>query len=302
MLIVTIVSIAAAALLLIRLLRVRRELKRMTEQLRSYNDRATGKKVDLVLLSGPVERLAAEINRQSDLVVEAEARRKRTETELRQAVANISHDIRTPLTSIFGYIQLLESERLEPEERLQYVNVVKNRTTRLQALLNDFFELSVIESPDYLLKTERLRLTSLLTDIAVGFYDRFNERGLMPAIALPEEEVVVFADESAVRRVVENLLVNTIKHATGEVDIRFERQPATAVLTIVNDAKHLAASDVSLLFDRFYTADSTRSASGSGLGLSIAKSLMEKMNGTLDAELVGDRLALRCAWRLVQGR
>ncbi|WP_240703047.1 ATP-binding protein [Cohnella luojiensis] len=80
------------------------------------------------------------------------------------------------------------------------------------------------------------------------------------------------------------------------MEIQLERQRDSAVLTVVNDAKFLAGSDVSLLFDRFYTADRTRSAQGSGLGLSIAKSLMEKMNGSLTAVLYGDRLALICAW------
>lgn len=298
MLILAIMAVAGAALLLARLLLIKRELGRMTEQLRRYNDRATGKKIDLALFDRHIEALASQINRQSDHVVEAEARRRRTENELRQAVANISHDIRTPLTSIFGYIQLLESDRLAPEERAEYVAIVKNRTKRLQALLNDFFELSVIESSDYRLKTERLKMTGLLSDILVGFYDRFNERGLVPTIHLPEEEIIVFADEPAVRRVVENLLVNTVKHAVGQVEIRFDLQRTSAVLTIVNDAKHLTAADVSLLFDRFYTADRTRSASGSGLGLSIAKSLMEKMGGSLDAELVDGRLKMRCAWKL----
>jgi signal transduction histidine kinase len=141
-------------------------------------------------------------------------------------------------------------------------------------------------------------MTVLLSDILVGFYDRFNERDIAPDIRLPEEEVVIYADESAVRRVVENLLVNTIKHAAGQVEIRFERQQKTAVLTIVNEAKGLSDRDVRLLFDRFYTVDRTRSAQGSGLGLSIAKSLMDKMNGTLTAELHGDNLTMTCSWKL----
>ncbi|QMV41163.1 sensor histidine kinase [Cohnella cholangitidis] len=298
MLILTIMSVAAAALLLVRLLLLRRELGRMTEQLRSYNERTTGKKIEVALFDRRLENLAEQINRQSDLVVDAEARRRRTENELRQAVANISHDIRTPLTSIFGYIQLLEAESITPEEKLEYVTVVKNRTKRLQALLNDFFELSVIESSDYLLRTERLGMTVLLSDILIGFYDRFNERDITADIRLPEDEVVIYADESAVRRVVENLLVNTIKHAAGQVEIRFERQQKTAVLTIVNEAKGLSDKDVRLLFDRFYTVDRTRSAQGSGLGLSIAKSLMDKMNGTLTAELRGDNLTMTCGWKL----
>ncbi|OMD80017.1 two-component sensor histidine kinase [Paenibacillus odorifer] len=298
MLILTIILFAAGALLLFRFLMLRRELGRITEQLHTYNERASGKKIDVALFDQKLEALAGQINRQSDLIVEAEAQRKRVEQEFRQAVANISHDIRTPLTSIFGYIQLLEDESITPDEKLEYVAIVKNRTKRLQALLNDFFELSLIESLDYPLHTEKLGMRALLSEILVGFYDSFNERNITPDIRLPEENVSVYADESAVRRVVENLLVNTFKHATGYVEIHFERQQETADLTIVNDAKELVGSDINLLFDRFYTADRTRSSQASGLGLSIAKSLMNKMGGTLTAELEGEKLIMTCRWKL----
>ncbi|WP_342476414.1 histidine kinase dimerization/phospho-acceptor domain-containing protein [Paenibacillus sp. FSL H7-0350] len=298
MFIVTLISVTAAALLLAHLLVLRRELVRMTRQLRRYNERATGKKLEVTLFDKHLEALAGQINLQSDLIVEAEANRRQTENELRQAIANISHDIRTPLTSIFGYIQLLEVEPITPDEKREYLSVVKNRTKRLQALLNDFFELSLIESADYQLKTERIVMTVLLSDTLVGFYDSFNERGLMPDIWLPKEPVAVYADESAVRRVVENLLINTLKHATGPVFICFEQRETTAELRIVNEAKDLSDMDVRLLFDRFYTVDRTRSGQGSGLGLSIAKSLMNKMNGTLTAELHGDNLNMVCRWPL----
>ncbi|MEK4519399.1 HAMP domain-containing sensor histidine kinase [Paenibacillus sp. FSL H8-0122] len=298
MFILTLISVTAAALLLARLLVVRRELGRMTGQLRRYNERTTGKKLEVNLFDKRLEALAAQINRQSDLVVEAEANRRRTENELRQAISNMSHDIRTPLTSIFGYIQLLEVEPLTPEEKHEYLYIVKNRTKRLQALLNDFFELSLIESADYQLKAERIVMTFLLSDALVGFYDPFNERGITPDIRFPKEPVAVYADESAVRRVVENLLMNTVKHATGQVTICFEQREMTAELRITNEAKELSGMDVRLLFDRFYTVDRTRSAQGSGLGLSIAKSLMNKMNGTLTAELKGDKLTMVCCWPL----
>ncbi|MBA9088500.1 signal transduction histidine kinase [Fontibacillus solani] len=302
LLILMIILFAAVALLLVRLLMLRRELGRITEQLYRYNERATGKKIDVALFDQKLEALAGQINRQSNLFVESEVQRKRVEKEFRQAVANISHDIRTPLTSIFGYIQLLEAESITPEEKLEYVAIVKNRTRRLQALLNDFFELSVIESLDYPLQNEKLGMTVLLSEILVGFYDSFNEINITPDIRLPEENVSVYADESAVRRVVENLLVNTLKHTTGHVEISFKRQHETADLTIVNDAKELAGSDVNLLFDRFYTADRTRSSQASGLGLSIAKSLMDKMGGTLTAELDGEKLLMTCRWKLGESR
>ncbi|MNH84373.1 Sensor histidine kinase YycG [compost metagenome] len=291
--------ILVAALLLIRLMMLRRELGRMTEQLRSYNEGDTGKKIDVALFDQKLEELAGQINRQSRLIVEAQAQKKRIQQEFRQAAVNMSHDIRTPLTSILGYIQLLEADTITAEDKCEYVGIVKNRTKRLQALLNDFFELAVIESPDDYLKTEKIEMTDLISDILVDFYDSFNERGITPTIRLAEERVRIYADESAVRRVVENLLVNTAKYANGQVEICFERQGESVSLTIINEAKELIGSDVSLLFDRFYTADRARSAQTSGLGLSIAKSLMNKMGGTLTAELQGEQLRMICRWDVI---
>lgn len=291
--------ILVAALLLIRLMMLRRELGRMTEQLRSYNEGDTGKKIDVALFDQKLEELAGQINRQSRLIVEAEAQKKRIQQEFRQAAVNMSHDIRTPLTSILGYIQLLEADTITAEDKREYVGIVKNRTKRLQALLNDFFELAVIESPDDYLRTEKIEMTDLISDILVDFYDSFNERGITPTIRLAEERVRIYADESAVRRVVENLLVNTAKYANGQVEICFERHGESVSLTIINEAKELVGSDVSLLFDRFYTADRARSAQTSGLGLSIAKSLMNKMGGTLTAELQGEQLRMICRWDVI---
>ncbi|MEO3944703.1 HAMP domain-containing sensor histidine kinase [Gorillibacterium sp. CAU 1737] len=301
MLYLTLLLALTAAVLLLRHILLRRELVRLTKQLRLYNEQKTRKPMTLSLMDRKLEALAEQINRQSDRIVEAEARERRSENELRQAIANISHDIRTPLTSISGYIQLLESETLTSEERLEYQGIVKNRAKRLQALIHDFYELSMIESLDYPLKSERIEMTALFSDIVFGFYDSFNERKLTPSIHLTKEPLPIWADESAVRRVVENLLVNTIKHAVSRVVIRLEQQQEAAVLTILNDANHLTDQDVSLLFDRFYTADRTRSAEGSGLGLSIAKSLMNKMNGTLTAERIDNTLVMTCRWR-VAGR
>ncbi|WP_245629142.1 sensor histidine kinase [Alicyclobacillus shizuokensis] len=269
----------------------------MTVQLRQYNNHETEKKIDLSFYENSIESLAIEINRQLSLVAEAMAEKRRTENELRQAVANISHDLRTPLTSVFGYIQLLESDGLTPQEQTECVVVIKRQIKRLQALLNDFFELSVVESTDYSLNLEQVNISRLLPEILIQFYDQFTERSLSPIIQIPNVDIFVIGDSSAIRRVVENLILNAIRHAEGgEVSIDLERSSSTTRLVIANSAKHLTDRDVELLFNRFYMADKTRSGQGSGLGLSIAKSLMLKMNGNLTARLIDSRLYIYCEW------
>ncbi|MEK0316732.1 sensor histidine kinase [Cohnella sp. 56] len=295
--ILTALFAVAAALCLVRLLLVKRTIRGLTAQLRSYNDGESAAKVSIDGPDRGLEALAIEINRHTDLVVQAVAERKRTEDELRQAVANISHDLRTPLTSISGYMQLLGTSGLTDGEREEALAVIRKRTERLQSLLNDFYELAMTDSTDYTLKPARVRLDKLIPEILMGYYDQLQARGLEPSFELPLTHTEIWADESAVRRVAENLIVNAIRHATGKLAIRLSSERGRVVFALSNNAPHLRGTDTNLLFNRFYMADQARSGSSSGLGLSIARGLMDKMGGSLAAEMNGDVLSLCCEWR-----
>ncbi|MFD2333411.1 sensor histidine kinase [Cohnella sp. GCM10020058] len=288
-----------AAVCLLRLLLVKREIRRFTGYLRQYNDGESAGKLTIGMPDRDIESLAVEVNRHTDLIVLANAERKRTEEELRQAVANISHDLRTPLTSIFGYIQLLDSKGLSDTERSDALGVIRKRTLRLQALLHDFYELAMIDSTDYALKPARLRLDKLLPEILMGFHDQMKEKELTPTFELETRHIEIRADESALRRVVENLVVNAIRHAVGSLHIRLKVHSGSAFLKLSNAAPQLRGTDTELLFNRFYMADASRSGLSSGLGLSIARGLMGKMGGMLTAEMQGDTLCLICEWKLL---
>ncbi|ASK64200.1 two-component sensor histidine kinase [Virgibacillus phasianinus] len=298
MIYISVISALLAVIFLIRYYLVKKEMKSITKQLENYNYHNTEKKVDITFFDKDIEALSVGVNRQIDLIVQANADKRRTEMELKQAVANISHDIRTPLTSIFGYIQLLEAKDVTPEEREEYVAIIKDRTKRLQVLLNDFFELSIIESVDHYLKLETIKMNNVVSEVLMEFYDQFTERDLKPIIMLPKEKISIIADESAVKRVMENLINNAIKHASGNVSISLVQGDSKVIMTISNDANQLDRNDLDMLFNRFYTADQTRSSQGTGLGLSIAKGLMQKMNGNLIAEYKESKLIMKCEWKM----
>lgn len=150
----------------------------MTVQLEDYNQRKTDKKVNIALIDDELEDLAVETNRLIDTILDLKASKRRTENELKQAVANMSHDLRTPLTSILGYIQMAESDDVTDEEKREYLSIAKKRAKRLETLLNDFFELSVIESMDYQLKSERINIKNLTVDILMSFFDRFKDKNI----------------------------------------------------------------------------------------------------------------------------
>jgi signal transduction histidine kinase len=294
---VTIVSITVLLYVLTRLYFLKKEIKRATRQLNALNKNDTEKKIDIRYFDRDFEKLAEEINNQIDLTKKAKAEKRMTENELKQAISYISHDIRTPMTSILGYIQLLESDEITPEMRKEYTRIIKNGAMRLKVLLDDFFELSIIEQADYPVKMEMIKLNHLILEVLLGLYEEFNKRNLEPAINIPDHDIIIMADPSAVKRVIENLVVNAIRHSSGNVTIQLEKLNTSVQLTISNSVHQLSEQDLDHMFDRFYKADQTRTGKGTGLGLPIAKSLMEKMNGSLTAELRENQLFMKCEWK-----
>lgn len=289
-----------AVILLTRLFALKKEVKKISKQLEKYNDRKTNKKIEMALFDKNMEKLGLEINKLIDLYVAENRKRIRYENEQKQAIANMSHDLRTPLTSILGYIQMAEEEDVTADERKELLSIANKRAKRLETLLKDFFELSIIESTDHHLKSEQINLRNLTIDVLISFYDRFQERNMEPTIHIPEKDVFIIADESAVTRVIENLLSNAIVHSDGNIIISLEEQGSTVKLSVRNDAYSLTDEDARLMFDRFYKADRSRSGKSTGLGLSIVKSFMEKMSGKVTGHLNEGQLIIICEWKAAE--
>ena len=297
MLYISIIVGVVAVYLFIRLLTYKRELSKISGQLGRYNDFDTGKKVDVSLADQGIEQLGAEVNRLIDLYVNADRERIRSERELKQAVANISHDLRTPLTSIKGYIQMAASDDLSEAERREDLDIADARTKRLEQLVDDFFELSRIESADYELRPETFDLKRHFGEVMLGFYNSFEERNLEPEVTMPQQEVFMHADPSALTRILENLLSNAIRYSDGEVRAGITESEDSIIIFVANSASHIDGStDLDMLFDRFYVADRSRTDKSTGLGLSIVRSLTEKTGGTIRAEYERDMFTVICEW------
>lgn|SRR5690625_3379027 len=300
MLYITIIIFSVTVFLFTRLFAFKKEVKKMRMQLKNYNNRMTNKKIGMALLDKNIENLALEINRLIDLYVTENRKRIHFEQEQQQAIANISHDLRTPLTSILGYIQMAEATDIPDEERKELLTIAKSRAKRLETLLNDFFDLSVIESADHHLTSDQINIRNVAIDVLINFYDRFNEKNMEPIIHMPEHDVIIISDESAVTRVIENLISNAITHSDGNIIISLEEKDSKARLTVKNDTHSLTEKDVKRMFDRFYMADQSRLGNSTGLGLSIVKSFMEKMNGKIIGQLNDGQLSIVCEWRIVK--
>ena len=232
-----------------------------------------------------VRHLASEIARQL-----TELRRQRRQyingdRELKEAVTNISHDLRTPLTAICGYLELLEAEEMTDNTR-RYVEQIANRTEALKALTEELFRYSVVSSVSDL-NYEKVNVGRVLEDTLISFYGAFGQKNITPNISLPDGVIIRSLDKSALSRIFGNIISNAVKYSDGDFAVTMTD---AGEITFSNTASELSSVDVGKLFDRFYTVDSARKSTG--LGLSIAKLLTERMGGNISADYKGNVLSI----------
>lgn len=231
--------------------------------------------------------LAAGINVQLRKLRAQRLRYVQGDTELKNAVTNISHDLRTPLTAILGYLDLLEKEE-KSETMERYLGIIRNRAEILAQLTEELFRYSVILSAESDTTVETVLLGSVLEESVAAFYTALKERGIVPKIQIPEQKVARNLNRSSLARVLSNLLNNAVKYSDGDLEIQLTE---TGEIFFSNRAPGLNEVQVGKLFDRFYTVEAARNSTG--LGLAIARTLVERMNGTIVAGYENGRLTIR---------
>ena len=254
----------------------------------AFGDRLTADTNTLIDISTRdpyMRKLAADINIQLRLLRKERHRYQQGDLELKEAVTNISHDLRTPLTAINGYLDLLERE--ETSEKVErYISQIKNRTEVMKNLTEELFRYSVVTSSQEL-KMERVDVVRVLEESLLSFYAVMQEKGIDPEIKLPEEPVWRQLDVGVVNRIFSNIISNALKYSDGDLSVVMDEKGS---ITFCNTAQKLNAVAVGRLFDRFYTVEASRNSTG--LGLSIAKILTERMGGSIVAEYRNGKLRI----------
>lgn len=230
--------------------------------------------------------LAESINAQLKILNTQRHKFQQGDTELKNAVTNISHDLRTPLTAIYGYLDLLEKEE-KSEKTEYYLDIIRNRTNILGQLTEELFRYSVIISVQDKLNFEATDINSVLEESIAAFYSALNEKEIVPNIRIPENKVIRSLDRSALSRVFANLITNAVKYSDGDLDIVLSENGS---VIFENTASSLNEIQVGKLFDRFYTVEAARKSTG--LGLSIARTLVEQMGGTISAQYKNSKLII----------
>lgn len=256
---------------------LRKSAKEIRDAFRDRLTADTNTLIDISTRDRYMRKLAADINAQLRLLRRERHRYQQGDLELKEAVTNISHDLRTPLTAINGYLGLLERE--EKSENVQrYLSQIQNRTEVLINLTEELFRYSIVTSSQSL-NYEPVDLVRALEESLVSFYAVMKEKNIVPQIELPEESIRMQLDKGAISRIFSNIISNAIKYSDGDLSVVMT---ADGTATFSNSARNLNAVAAGRLFDRFYTVETSRNSTG--LGLSIAKVLTERMGGTIFAE------------------
>ena len=239
--------------------------------------------IDISYQDKTMRKLAERLNIELRKLRKERHRFNRGDLELKEAVTNISHDLRTPLTAICGYLDLLDRE--EKSETVQrYLSQIENRTEALKNLTEELFRYSVVSSSQEL-KLEKLEVVRALEESLLSFYGVMQEKGIQPQISLPDEPVYRELDKGALNRIFSNIISNALKYSDGDFSVTMGTD---GCITFTNTAKELNALTVGRLFDRFYTVNAGRNSTG--LGLSIAKLLTERMGRDIEARYEAEQL------------
>lgn len=232
-----------------------------------------------------IRRLAADINRELKLLRAQRRRYQQGDRELKEAVTNISHDLRTPLTAINGYLELLEEEE-KSEVAKRYLSCIKNRTEAMKGLTEELFCYTIVRAEEPK-KKEETDISGVLEESLLSFYGAMVSKGIVPEIQVPDKKIIRNVNKASLVRVFGNIISNMIKYSEGEMKVKLLEN---GEMHFSNKAPKLQAVQVEKLFDRFFTVEDARISTG--LGLSIAKTLTEEMGGSIRAEYREETLTI----------
>ncbi len=275
---------AITLLLTIKIIVLKKSAREITEKLEEKLNTDTNTLIDLSTADRDMKRLAAKLNNQISLLRKERLRFEQGDRELKTAVTNISHDLRTPLTAINGYLDLLKREEMSKPVQ-DYISQIRGRTEAMNRLTEELFQYSVaaVQEPNL----EKLCINSILEESIAAMYGAFKKEGVTPVINIAEKPVQRISDHSALMRIFGNLLGNAVKYSDGELFITLSEN---GKITFENSSKKLENVDAGRLFDRFYTVET--GSKSTGLGLSIAKLLTESLGGSISAEIKENRLII----------
>ncbi|NMD69301.1 HAMP domain-containing histidine kinase [Bacillus sp. DNRA2] len=280
------IFILLALALLVYIYFLKREIRKLTLEVRGIPARSSfGSRLFLDFRIKSLMELVDELNQMIDSFEGKNRQAKQMEENVKLSIAGLSHDLRTPLTSINGYVQLLHATSDE-QKRLHYLGIIEHSVKRLIEMTDHFYDLARIETNQKEMEIASLSLSNLVEEIFLAFYEQLEEKKI--ELQFPEEiaDSQINADKLMLTRVLQNIVQNILRYAKSKAVISFRKEENHLIFIVKNDIKSDSKVAVEKVFMRFYTEDTSRSnPEASGLGLYLSKKLVEKMNGEMNAEL-----------------
>lgn len=243
--------------------------------------------IDISSRDRNIRRLANEINTELRKLRAQHIKFSQGDAEVKEAITNISHDLRTPLTAISGYLELLEKEE-KSEAAQRYIGIIKDRTEHMKQLCEELFRYSIVISTTDSISYESVTVNAVLEESISSYYAALTGANITPNISICEKKIVRSLDKNALSRIFGNLIGNAIKYSDGDLVITLSESGA---ITFSNHTRDLDETQAGKLFNRFFTVENAEKSTG--LGLSIAKALTEEMNGTITAKYDNGVLNIR---------
>ena len=285
-LIVGILSIIILALC-IKIYLLKKSVREITDGLSEKVGKDTNTLIDISSKDRDMVALASCINSGLRKVRQEHLQYHQGNAELKTAITNISHDLRTPLTAICGYMDMLPKTD-DKEKQAHYLEIMKERAEMMKQLTEELFRYSVILADEEEPECEKVFVNQVLVESISSFYPALTEKNIEPNINITEKRIEREINKKALTRVFSNLLNNAVKYSDGDLDITLTD---AGEILFVNTAKELSTVDVGKLFDRFYTVEAAHNSTG--LGLSIARTFIERMGGSITARYEEGRLLIK---------
>lgn len=270
---------------------IKRQIQDICRQLAFLEEQESNMLITTQTTSLCIGDLIEKINR----IILSNRKRKKAylekEQRVQQVYTNLSHDIRTPLTSLDGYVQLL-ADCEDKGKQKEYLIVIRERISSLKNMLEELFMFTRLKDDSYQLEFSNVCVSRILKETVFSYYDDWNRQGIVPKFLIDEGDVYIEGNESALNRIFQNIIKNGLVHGEKNIIISLTKNEKEVMLSFGNAMKNPEDVDVSQVFERFYKADKSRSRNSTGLGLSIAKGFVERMNGTIEARLVENQFVI----------
>lgn len=247
---------------------------------------------------GGIGTLSDRLNELLDLRRKEKRHYQEKEALIADTYTNLSHDIRTPLTSLDGYFQLMEDcENVEDQKR--YLSIIHERIHSLNEMLEELFTFTKLKNESYDLELTPCYMNRILKETVFSYYDDWIRLEIQPDIQITEEQMYIQGNRQGLHRIIQNVIKNGLDHGEKEIRIVLERDQNQAMLRISNQVTHPEQINIEHVFERFYKADAARSKTSTGLGLSIAKELVKRMNGEIEAKIEGNEFVVEMSFPVI---